>query len=220
MTYHVGQLRKSDFAWGKYYTPQTLTPSENTNLNKGYTDIVCSHSFSSSNIYYVTFTVKGQNSGIQNFGVKLRSEDRSNSVDYQNLKTCQVSKTTGAVSFTIMFQPHMDYKLISFELIRDNSADITGDNGRKMDITIKNFGIINNVKDALNGNGYDITSFAQIGVRGNTGTLMCIDGEEVKVGPSGFYEINNGTKVNFIGFVPTTEDAYKSANFIMDFLYE
>jgi len=31
---------------------------------------------------------------------------------------------------------------------------------------------------------------------------MCINGEPIRIGPSGIYEIRNGYKVNFLGFVP------------------
>ena len=32
--------------------------------------------------------------------------------------------------------------------------------------------------------------------------LMCINKEQIRIGKSGIYEINNGIKINFIGFVP------------------
>jgi hypothetical protein len=67
--------------------------------------------------------------------------------------------------------------------------------------------------DSLKG----INEFAKIGVQGPTGLLMCINGEEIRVGPSGLYEIKNGYKVNFIGFIITEE--FADEQFLLDYQY-
>jgi len=45
---------------------------------------------------------------------------------------------------------------------------------------------------------------------------MCINGEEIRIGPSGIYEIKNGYTVNFIGFAILPND---NNYFILDYQY-
>ena len=45
---------------------------------------------------------------------------------------------------------------------------------------------------------------------------MCINGEEIKVGRSGLYEILNGYKISFIGFIVEPDD---NKYFILDYQY-
>lgn len=67
------------------------------------------------------------------------------------------------------------------------------------------------------------TSINKLGVQGPPGLLMCINGEPIRIGPSGIYEIRNGYKVNFLGFVPgksqTLDGTYHTDNFIVDYQY-
>lgn len=46
---------------------------------------------------------------------------------------------------------------------------------------------------------------------------MCINGEGIKVGKSGLYEINNGIKITFIGFI--IENESDSRKFFLDYRY-
>lgn len=54
--------------------------------------------------------------------------------------------------------------------------------------------------------------------------LMCINGEEIRIGPSGIYEIKNGYIINFIGVVPRisrdSTGAIGRDNFLIDYQYE
>jgi hypothetical protein len=51
--------------------------------------------------------------------------------------------------------------------------------------------------------------------------LMCINGEDIRIGPNGIYEINNGYKITFIGFVVQQSDQTpdKRDYFILDYQY-
>jgi len=50
---------------------------------------------------------------------------------------------------------------------------------------------------------------------------MCINGEQIRIGKSGIYELNNGIAVSFIGFIPkeSTTSSDGLDYFIMDFEY-
>ena len=55
--------------------------------------------------------------------------------------------------------------------------------------------------------------------------LMCINGEQIRIGPSGIYEIKNGYIVNFIGVVVknstnSSTGELEQDNFIIDYQYE
>lgn len=63
----------------------------------------------------------------------------------------------------------------------------------------------------------------KIGIQGPTGMLMCINGEGIRIGPSGIYEIKNGYKVNFLGVVRGQSQDLKGSfgrdSFIIDYQY-
>ena len=56
----------------------------------------------------------------------------------------------------------------------------------------------------------------QIGIQSAPGFQMCIDGEQIRIGRSGLYEIKNGVIIKFIGFVIDPED---NQHFMLDYLY-
>ena len=48
----------------------------------------------------------------------------------------------------------------------------------------------------------DVKDAVKIGIQGTPGTLMCINGEGIRIGPSGIYEIKNGYKINNLTPLP------------------
>lgn len=63
----------------------------------------------------------------------------------------------------------------------------------------------------------------KIGIQGPTGMLMCINGEGIRIGPSGIYEIKNGYKVKFLGIVRRQSQSLTGSfgrdSFIIDYQY-
>lgn len=63
----------------------------------------------------------------------------------------------------------------------------------------------------------------KIGIQGPTGMLMCINGEGIRIGPSGIYEIKNGYKVKFLGIVRRQSQGLTGSfgrdSFIIDYQY-
>ena len=51
--------------------------------------------------------------------------------------------------------------------------------------------------------------------------MMCINGEEIRIGRTGIYELNNGITVQYIGFIVKESDFTQDGKdyFIMDFQY-
>lgn len=111
------------------------------------------------------------------------------------------------------------YNQIIFEINRkpiDTKEEyfdsVTGTYGRKAEIQIEQFAEIKNIIDLL---GISSSMLKQIGVQGKSGLLMSINGEEIRVGRSGLYEINNGINITFIGFISNSDDD----NFLLDYQY-
>jgi len=52
---------------------------------------------------------------------------------------------------------------------------------------------------------------------------MCINGEPIRIGPSGIYEIRNCYKIKFLSFIiresEEEDGTYKTDNFIVDYQY-
>lgn len=69
--------------------------------------------------------------------------------------------------------------------------------GRRMTMVLEEKYEIRNIIDIISG----VSAFNKIGVQGPPGMLMCINGEDIRIGPSGIYEINNGYKITFLGFI-------------------
>ena len=83
-------------------------------------------------------------------------------------------------------------------------------------INVKKFVKLKNlIGDGINVSGSNI-NITQIGIHARPGTLMCINGEEIRVGRSGLYEILNGYKVTFIGFIVEPND---NKHFMLDYQY-
>lgn len=61
---------------------------------------------------------------------------------------------------------------------------------------------------------HNVVSLVKIGVQSRPGTLMCINGEEIRVGRTGFYEINSGVAIDYFGFGAELYD------FILDYVYD
>ena len=108
---------------------------------------------------------------------------------------------------------------ILFELQREledyNIINADGTYGRICNIYIDRLDEVYNVINYLNPL-INKSSLLQIGVQSAPGLLMCINGEEIKVGRSGLYEILNGYKISFIGFIVEPDD---NKYFILDYQY-
>ena len=91
-----------------------------------------------------------------------------------------------------------------------------GSYGRIPVIEIEKFTEILNVIESISGSIDNKTALKQIGIQSRPGLLMSINGEGIKVGRSGIYEINNGVMISSIGFVLDKND---NTYFIMDYQY-
>ena len=121
------------------------------------------------------------------------------------------------IGFFINFKPNI--VILSSYAIRFswlyNIINADGTYGRICNIYIDRLDEVYNVINYLNPL-INKSSLLQIGVQSAPGLLMCINGEEIKVGRSGLYEILNGYKISFIGFIVEPDD---NKYFILDYQY-
>jgi hypothetical protein len=164
--------------------------------------------------------------------VILQKQDGTIEDRTQNLGTLKIEKRDSEVApleyatFDIVIPPNAEYNQIWFKLNRTltdynvvNMDDETNKetNGRILRAEIVLFAEINNVIDVLNPAIENKGRLKQIGVQSAPGLQMCIDGEQIRVGRSGIYEINNGVNVQFLGFIiePDNDGKY----FLLDYQY-
>ena len=139
------------------------------------------------------------------------------------LKTISIAAgaETDYSTFEIVISPNDNYTYnqIYFELNRElidfNTQNEDGTYGRKMHITIERLDKIYNVIDFLSPSIGGNRILKQIGIQGPPGLLMSINGEEIRIGRSGLYEITYGINITFIGFVVEADEKY----FILDYQY-
>lgn len=227
MGFNFNQLRRSQIGTYMNTLPQNLTSINVTSaLSVGtlFSDKVLqttSLPFEYGKSYYLKFRIYKRSDSTQIIAVKLKNSSLQKD-NIQELSTITVG--TGAsnsyVVFEMIISPNNSYNQVVFELGRVmadyNMNNGDGTYGRKVNMAIENcsamVNIISNIANKINNK----TELKQIGVQGNSGLLMSINGEGIRVGRSGIYEINNGMPITSIGFVVLPND---NQNFILDYQY-
>lgn len=230
MSYNIGQLRRNQI--NSYSTAlsyrQDLIRNENSIIDFYDQCMYLSGANIVSSIYsyYLKFEVTQLPEVIQEFSIKLQSDEVT--VDnIQNIRSFVVKQGLGTTTFELIFTPNSNYNQIIFELKR-MALDFYTDNGdgtrgRIMNIKILQFDrVINVISSYLAKNFPGMTSLKKIGIQGPPGLLFCIDGEEIRIGRSGIYELyNEDITISYIGFIIKdslfTQDGKDF--FIMDFKY-
>lgn len=230
MAYQIGQLRRNQI--DSYSTAlsyrQDLIRNENSIIDFYDQCMYLSGANVVSSIYsyYLKFEVTQLPEVIQEFSIKLQSDEVT--IDnMQNIRSFVVKQGIDKTTFELIFTPNSNYNQIVFELKRlaldfyTNNGD--GISGRIMKIKILQFDrIINVISSYLAKNYPGMTSLKKIGIQGPPGLLFCIDGEEIRIGRSGIYELyNEDINISHMGFIIKdslfTQDGKDF--FIMDFKY-
>jgi hypothetical protein len=133
----------------------------------------------------------------------LQNQD---STDIQKVATYIVPPATDLINEDV-------YETILVPLTSNYSTVVFEASGQTLltdDIDLKIYKI-ENILDLIS-----IESLVRIGVQAAPGQLFCVNGEGLRVGPSGLYELNHSDiVVDFVGFIPTENED----NFILDYQY-
>lgn len=230
MTYNIGQLRRNEIT--SYVNPVKYTKKTIINDESiiDFQDICLEMSgdqiVDTTSSYYLKFEVSQRPEAAQDFIIKLKNNDVT--IDnVQEVKTLKVAAGTGKISFELIFNPNSKYNQLIFELQRlaldfylDNGD---GTSGRKMEINILEFSKIINIVDSyLKGKFSGLTKLKKIGLQGPPGLMFVLDGEEIRIGRTGVYELyNDNIEISYIGFIIKDSLFTQSGKdfFVMDFKY-
>ena len=237
MAYRIGQIRYNNNK--NYYDALNYTQQNYTQQNliassaKIFTDYGIALSGSDSNFlndanYYVNFSVKMKNTP-QTIFLKLKTPSGTSEERQQLIKTFYINQIKPQTEYPYInceaiISPKENYPQLVWELQRGESVDYTTDqtelwfedevtppqrNGRVIQFEEKPKIFKINILD-------DVTyPLKKIGIQARPSFLMCINKQEIRIGRSGIFEVNNGVEITSIGFVPKGADDY----FIMDYEY-
>lgn len=217
MSYNFSQLRfsqinKDDYMTNLSYTIKDFKTESPISQGVEFTDKKIEVNLKSVvnkiKSYYIRFSIEKQNTE-QKITLLLKNDKEKDNT--QTIDTFTVNAGMGISNFEYIITPNETYNRIELILNR-NEKDYDGAN-RKIVLSVNKLAEVNNIIDKIN----DVNKLKQIGVQGNTGLLMDIEGEGIKIGNSGIYEINNGVVISFLGFIIEPED--KNKYFILDYQY-
>lgn len=230
MAYNFGQFRKEQFNYSNYvkqldrntYTLASVSTKAEGFTGISFSDVAIKRSFSGADGSLFLRVALTRFRRETNVTVKLVKENTSafSSKNVQTVAHITVPEGTTTeelstpVIYDLVITPGDNYAQLVFSIDRDGQ-DFT-ETPRKWVPThtfmIESFGTISNVIPSLNIE--NIKRLKQIGVQSRPGLEMCINGEMIRVGRSGIYEINHGIDITFIGFMPEEDD-----HFLMDYQY-
>ena len=168
--------------------------------------------------YYLNLSFNKNPSSVQKITISLvntaKEEDNAQIIETFEIET---GLQSDVVSKDFVIAPNATYDQIKITLERTsldyNIINTDGSYGRIVSLSVKRIDeIINVIDNYLSG----IDKLKQIGVQARPGFQMCIDGESVRVGRTGIYEINQGISVRFLGFIIFPEE---NNYFILDYQY-
>lgn len=163
--------------------------------------------------YYFTF----KSWDFLNYKVKLVNTDTQASM---TVKTIQ----SGYNRQEIIFCPNDNYNLIVFELIRNltNSNNLTRE-GLSLDTSGSEIFKLYELTNILNTSAFlDVPYIKKFGLQGPPGLVFCMNGEEMRLGKSGIYEVED-INVDNLAFVLKNQSPIPFEDavdfFILDYQY-
>lgn len=222
MSFNLGQFRKIDsidYTSRISYSLENLITMASYSTAVSFLDkqLVLENSLQYGENYYCNFSIARQPDADQIITIYLVNS--TSTIDTQELRSFTIERgpITDIINFDLIFSPiNSSFDRIYIKLQR-NAQDYQylQDNGiyygRELLININNLARIFNLLPYL---GLDVLN--KIGVQSAPGLLMCINGEEIRVGRSGIYELILDIAVDFIGFIINEDNPQY---FILDYQY-
>lgn len=191
--------------------------------------------FSSSEVYYLILQLKRQEQEII-FDIKLQKDDDcSIESPYQNLKKCSLNKKVSSNDeydyYDLVFTPDRAniYNTIVF-CINRQAIDILNSNGPgNTPLPRKLVPEDAQLEDDYNYSFYSLNNlinssqekyWKKIGVQSRPGSLIVINKEPIRIGRSGIYELNNGTKISSFMIASGWDANEKVDPFLVDYVYQ
>ena len=234
-TFKFGQIRRNQIQ--SFLTPLDYSMIDievESSLSKGVVFLDSGMQMSSENA--LTPTDAQGNPRSYYFRFRVQKQEKEQIIDVKLIDPSKVTDGTQTIStvrvpagdtqdysvfdLVITINANRIYEKIQFQLARDTSdfeeQNEKGYYGRLTNITVENLSIIKNVIDVLNPSIENKGVLKQIGVQSAPGLMMCINGEQIRVGRTGIYELKNtGINIYYLGFIFEDENTY----FILDYQY-
>lgn len=203
MAYNIGQLRKSGN--NSLYTTviePTVQQVDIIDHSVEFKNSAFDYALSSTQCYCLRFNARIENDfNPRRFRVKLTNNTSSLIIgDYSDVFSRFIE---------IVFQPNGTYNRVEFELIR-NASDY---DSSPANLVIENVQLI--LVNNLLGGLINSDTIIKLGVQSRPGFLMVIDGEAIKVGRTGIYQLHEGVSIRYFGIVVTSDED----KFIIDYKY-
>ena len=229
--YHIGQFRRPQL--DSYSTPLSMELGRQQTEGASSEDILFYNAcgnlsgdnvMNSQNCYYLRFGVKQRKDSEQVFYLKIRNVSETEDNE-QLIDEFKVASGTGTVYFEVILSPNATYDQVLWELRRTaldyNMLNADGTNGRVMNVVDYTYTRLIDVLTTLKSTYTGMEYLTKIGIQGPPSLLMCINREQIRIGKTVIYEINNGIKITSISFVPKTSTLSSDGldYFIMDFEY-
>ena len=231
MSYNIGQFRRPQL--DSYSTPLSMELGRQQTESVSSGDILFYNAcgnlsgdnvMNSQNCYYLRFGVKQRSDSEQAFYLKIRNVSETEDNE-QLIDEFKVTRGTGTVYFEVILSPNATYNQVLWELQRTAldyrmlNADDTY--GRVMNVVDYTYTRLIDVLTTLKSTYTGMEYLTKIGIQGPPSLLMCINREQIRIGKTGIYEINNGINITSISFVPKTSTLSSDGldYFIMDFEY-
>lgn len=188
-----------------------------------FTEACVNATFNANNIYYLEATITNNSNLFLNkdriISLKLRDSYTTANSTQQFVEDITVSfdNTQGGKTYQIkvIFKTIQEFKRIYFAFnrvledlieLKDKSIYIQSDYVKINSVKIVNLSEQQPIPDTAN--------IVKLGIQGTPGLLMCINGEAIRIGPSGMYEIRNGYKISSFMILKQSE----TQRFILDLL--
>ncbi len=225
--YYIGQFRRPQL--NSYSTPLELELDYQQTQPLTSSDVIfyniCGNLsgeniMNNQNSYYLQFSVQKREDSEQIFYLKLKNNTEFEDNE-QLIEEYKVERGTGLVYFETIISPNSTYNQILWELQR-TTLDYRLSSGRIIKIKNYTYTKLIDIFTALKSTYPQIKYLTKIGIQGPPSLLMCINREQIRLGKTGVYEINNGINITSISFVPkpSTISFDGLDYFIMDFEYQ
>ena len=216
--YNIGQYRYSKSE--EYLS--TIISKTYTSLDHEYDlieqtgaeDLKITFAFKGLQTYHLKCSLTGFGGSIpQEFTIKLKSSDNKRE---QIIKTFNFTSTSNYHNLEIAFTPKTDFSKLVFELKRSAEHDFTT-SPRKMTFHSSQKVTLSSVTNVLK-SVLGLDSIVKLGIQGSANLVTCINGEPIRLGKSGMFEIyKEDFSIYSIGFIIKSDDT--KLNFIMDYCY-
>ena len=229
--YHIGQFRRPQL--DSYSTPLSMELGRQQTERASSGDILFYNTcgnlsgdnvMNSQNCYYLRFGVKQRSDSEQTFYLKIRNVSETEDNE-QLIDEFKVTRGIGTVYFEVILSPNATYNQVLWELQRTaldyRMLNADGTYGRVMNVVDYTYTRLIDVLTTLKSTYTGMEYLTKIGIQGPPSLLMCINREQIRIGKTGIYEINNGINITSISFVPKTSTLSSDGldYFIMDFEY-